>query len=51
MTAEDKSDLVDAPSVEAWIEEHEPAGAQKLQTAVQQGSARPVIHPEISVVT
>jgi hypothetical protein len=37
MTTKDKESLLDAPSVEAWIEENEPAGVEKLHRALKQG--------------
>jgi predicted anti-sigma-YlaC factor YlaD len=38
MATEDKDNLLDAPSVEAWLEKNEPAGIEKLHNAVKQGS-------------
>ena len=37
MTDENKDTLLDAPSVESWIEDHEPGGIEKLHSAVSQG--------------
>lgn len=37
MTRKKKHSLLDAPSVEAWIEDHEPGGIEKLHSAKDRG--------------
>jgi hypothetical protein len=45
MTLEKKRSLLDAPSVEAWIEDHEPGGIEKLHSAKDRGKLTgPVAH-------
>jgi hypothetical protein len=40
MTTNEKPSLLNAPTVEAWIEAHEPAGVEKLHSAVQEGRVK-----------
>jgi hypothetical protein len=42
MTTEKKDTLLDAPSVESWIEDHEPGGIEKLHSAVSYGRVKGV---------
>jgi hypothetical protein len=40
MTTEGERSLLNAPSVEAWIEDNEPAGVEKLHSAVEQRTVK-----------